>query len=146
MFINDLKKDFYNRLLGKRVLIIVNYDVDAICASKILQTLLKFDHVVYTVVPVMGVAGVKRAFAAHRQHVKNVLFLNCAGSLDVVELLLPSEDCTFFICDCHRPYDVCNIYSDRQVGSMISFYIIIIFYLYHIPWKIGLHFGGTIGQ
>lgn len=115
MFIGDLKNDFYNRLLGKRVLIIVNYDVDAICASKILQALLKYDHVVYTVVPVMGLAGVKRAFNAHREHVKNVLFINCAGSIDIVEYLYPNEECTFYICDAHRPYDVCNIYSDRQV-------------------------------
>lgn len=115
MFIQDLQQDFYNRLIDKRVLIIVNYDIDAICASKILQALLKYDHKVYTVVPIMGLAGLKRAYREHQDDVKFVLLLNCGGCVDIVELLQPDEDVIFFICDAHRPLDVCNIYSDRQV-------------------------------
>uniref|UniRef100_A0A1B0BDI7 Cell division control protein 45 homolog n=1 Tax=Glossina palpalis gambiensis TaxID=67801 RepID=A0A1B0BDI7_9MUSC len=115
MFIQDLRQDFYNRLIDKRILIIVNYDIDAICASKILQALLKYDHKVYTVVPIMGLAGLKRAYREHQDDVKFVLLLNCGGCVDIVELLQPDEDVIFFICDAHRPFDVCNIYSDRQV-------------------------------
>lgn len=54
MFIQNLKEDFYNVLIGKRILVIVNHDLDAICASKILQSLFKYDHIQYTVVPIMG--------------------------------------------------------------------------------------------
>ncbi|XP_011211828.1 cell division control protein 45 homolog [Bactrocera dorsalis] len=115
MFIQDLRQDFYNRLVGKRLLIIVNYDIDAICASKILQSLFKYDHMLYSVVPIMGLAGLQRAYNEHQGDVKYVLLVNCGGCVDVVELLQPEEDVTFFICDAHRPLDVCNIYSDRQV-------------------------------
>lgn len=117
MFIQDLRQDFYNRLIGKRILIIVNYDIDAICASKILQALFKYDHMLYSVVPIMGLAGLQRAYAEHQGDVKFVLLLNCGGCVDIVELLQPEEDVTFFICDAHRPLDVCNIYSDRQVRN-----------------------------
>lgn len=115
MFIQDLKNDFYRQMIGKRILIVVNYDVDAICASKILQALFKYDHMLYTVVPIMGITGLRRAYTEHQGDVKYVLLVNCGGCVDIVELLQPAEDVTFFICDSHRPLDVCNIYSDRQV-------------------------------
>lgn len=121
MFIQDLKIDFYNILRGKRILVIVNYDIDAICASKILQTLFRYDHMVYSIVPIMGIAGLQRAYAENKDDVKYVLLINCGVCLDIVELLRPDEDVTFFICDSHRPMDVCNIYSDSQV-IRIDFY------------------------
>lgn len=41
--------------------------------------------------------------------------INCGGTLDLVELLRPDESVVFFILDSHRPYDLCNIYSERQI-------------------------------
>lgn len=41
--------------------------------------------------------------------------VNCGGTLDIVELLRPEEHVTFFILDSHRPYDLCNVHSDRQI-------------------------------
>lgn len=41
--------------------------------------------------------------------------INCGGMHDIVDLLEPEEKVTFFILDSHRPYDLCNIYSERQV-------------------------------
>lgn len=121
MFIQDLKADFYNVLRGKRILVIVNYDIDAICASKILQTLFRYDHMVYSIVPIMGIAGLRRAYADNKDDVKNVLLINCGVCIDLVELLQPDEDVTFFVCDSHRPMDVCNVYSDSQVCSFCTF-------------------------
>lgn len=115
MFVEDLRRHFYERLIGKRVLVIVNYDVDAICTSKILQALFKYDNMVYSIVPIMGSSGMVRAYNENKDDVKFVLFVNCAGCIDIVELLQPEEDMTFFICDSHRPYHICNIYSESQV-------------------------------
>ncbi|KAF0759381.1 cell division control protein 45 [Aphis craccivora] len=42
----------YNSL---KILILVNYDVDAICAVKMLQSILRFDNIVYVLVPVKTV-------------------------------------------------------------------------------------------
>lgn len=46
---------------------------------------------------------------------KYFVLLNCGGTLDIVELLEPDEDITFFVLDSHRPTDLCNIYSERQI-------------------------------
>lgn len=116
MFIQDLKNDFYNVVIGKRILVIVNYDIDGICASKILQSLFKYEHMLYTVVPVMGVLGCHRAYMEHKDDVKFVVLINCGGCIDIVEVFQPDEDVIFFVCDSHRPMDVCNIYSDNQVS------------------------------
>lgn len=123
MFIQDLRNDFYNILRGKHILIIVNYDIDAICATKILQSLFRYDHMVYSIVPIMGVAGLQRAFNEHKDDIKNVILINCGASIDIVELLEPDEDVTFFVCDSHRPLDVCNIYSDSQVRNSLTFFM-----------------------
>ncbi|XP_053687783.1 cell division control protein 45 homolog [Sabethes cyaneus] len=115
MFVEDLRGDFYQRLIGKRILVIVNYDIDAICTSKILQALFKYDNMLYSIVPIMGLSGVVRAYNEHKEDVKLVLLINCGGCLDIVEVLQPEEDIIFYVCDSHRPYHVCNIYSDSQV-------------------------------
>lgn len=120
MFIHDLKNDFYNTLLGKRILVIVNYDIDAICASKILQTLFQYDNMLYSIVPIMGIAGLQRAYNENKDDVKNVMLINCGVCMDIVDLLQPDEDVTFFICDSHRPMDVCNVYSDSQVRIQLN--------------------------
>lgn len=127
MFIQDIKVDFYNKIIGKRILVIVNYDIDAICASKILQSLFQYDTMVYSIVPIMGISGLKRAFDDNKEDVKYILLLNCGGCIDIVELLQPEDDIKFFICDSHRPLDVCNIYSDGQVSFFIKFDFKIIF-------------------
>lgn len=117
MFIQDLKNDFYNVLIGKRILVIVNYDLDGICASKILQALFKYDHMQYTVVPIMGLCGLQRAFNENKDDVKYVVLINCGSCIDIVEVLQPAEDVIFYVCDSHRPMDVCNVYSDSQVSK-----------------------------
>lgn len=122
MFIQDIKSDFYSTIIGKRILVIVNYDIDAICASKILQSLFQYDTMVYSIVPIMGMSGLKRAFDDNKDDVKYILLLNCGGCIDIVEFLQPEDDITFFICDSHRPLDVCNIYSDGQVCFLFKFH------------------------
>lgn len=119
MIISDLKTEFYNKLIGNQVLLIVNYDVDAICACKILQSLFKYDNILYSVVPIMGRAGLNRAYEENRDNTKHIILINCGGCIDLIGELQPSEDVIFFVCDSHRPLDVCNIYSDKQVISLI---------------------------
>lgn len=115
MFITDLKNDFYNVLIGKRVLVVVNFDVDGICASKILQSLFRYDQMVFSVIPIIGLNGLKRTFLEHKEDAKIFLFINCGGCIDIVDELQPEEDIVFYICDSHRPYSVTNIYSEEQV-------------------------------
>ncbi|CAH1963521.1 unnamed protein product [Acanthoscelides obtectus] len=115
MYVEDLKKDFYEFLAGKRVFLVVHYDIDSICACKILQSLLRYKHVSYSLAVVRGLEDLKTAYHENCADVKYYILLNCGGTLDVIEELEADEDVTFFILDSHRPTDLCNIYSNGQV-------------------------------
>uniref|UniRef100_A0A8D9EFB5 Cell division control protein 45 homolog n=2 Tax=Cacopsylla melanoneura TaxID=428564 RepID=A0A8D9EFB5_9HEMI len=115
MFVDDLVGQFYNKLSGKRVLIVVHHDLDAICSVTILQTLFKCDSRVYALEPVGGVEDLKQAYERYRHDIKDILLINCGGTIDIVETLEPEEDCTFFILDSHKPTDFTNIYNNSQV-------------------------------
>lgn len=115
MLIKDIRSEFYDKIIGQRVLLVVNYDIDAICALKILQSMFMHDHIMYSIVPIMGLSGLKRAFEEHKDIINTIILINCGGCVDLVEILEPEENNVFYIFDSHRPLDVCNIYSDGQV-------------------------------
>jgi cell division control protein 45 len=119
MFIQDLKNDFYNKLIGKRILVVVNFDVDAICTAKILGSLFRYDNMMYTMVPVMGQSGLKRTYLEYKGDVKHIVLINCGGCIDLLEFLEPEDDCVIYVCDSHRPYDVFNVYSSGQVSDCL---------------------------
>lgn len=54
----------------------MNFDVDAICACRILQQLLKNDHVIYTLVPVRGIQDMINAFEENCEEVMTQGSLN----------------------------------------------------------------------
>jgi len=62
MYVSDLKREFYDVILGKRVLILVNFDVDAICSCRILQYLLLCDTVSYSIIPVQNQSELVSAY------------------------------------------------------------------------------------
>ncbi|KAG7196693.1 hypothetical protein KM043_016025 [Ampulex compressa] len=115
MFVENLEKDFYHIIQKDRCLLLVNFDIDGICACRILQQLFKNDNIVYTLVPIQGIQEMVHAFEENCEEIKNVILINCGGTLDLVELLQPEESVIFFILDSHRPYDLCNIYSESQI-------------------------------
>ncbi|XP_014615036.1 PREDICTED: cell division control protein 45 homolog isoform X1 [Polistes canadensis] len=115
MFVPNLEKEFYNAIQRDRCLLLVNFDVDAICACRILQQLFKNDNILYTLVPVQGIQDMVQAIEENCEEVKNIIMINCGGTIDLVELLQPPESVIFFIIDSHRPYDLCNIYSEYQI-------------------------------
>ena len=71
MYVTDLRRDFFGLLNGEggcdRVVVFANFDVDAMCAWKILQTLLKSDHIMFTLVPVQGKSDLLENFKKHVQ-------------------------------------------------------------------------------
>lgn len=115
MYVDNLVRSFYDVIIKEKVLVLVNYDTDAICAAKILQTLFRYDTIVYTLVPVLTVSDLVSAFKNHKQDVKYVILINCGGTIDIIDLLEPSEDIIFFVADNHRPTDICNVYSSSQI-------------------------------
>nr|BAH83666.1 cell division cycle 45 [Patiria pectinifera] len=120
MFVTDIRKDFYEKVLHKRVLVLVSFDVDAICACKILKALFHCDSVQYTLVPVAGKMDWERVFSEHAEQLEFVVMINCGATLDILETLQPEENVTFFVCDSHRPMDLVNVYNDTQVKLLMS--------------------------
>ncbi|CAG9770153.1 unnamed protein product [Ceutorhynchus assimilis] len=120
MYVLDLKKEFYEFLAGKRIFLMVHYDIDSICACKILQSLLKYCNILYTLAIIQGREDLKKAYAENYEDVKYFVLLNCGGSIDIVEELEAADDIVFFILDSHRPIDLCNIFSTDQVRLLSS--------------------------
>ncbi|KAL1502492.1 hypothetical protein ABEB36_007627 [Hypothenemus hampei] len=115
MYVLDLKKEFYEFLAGKRIFLMVHYDIDAICTCKILQSLLKFRNILYTLAVVRNKEEIKSAFNENCEDVKYFVLINCGGTIDIAEELQAQDEIIFFILDSHRPIDLCNIYSTEQV-------------------------------
>jgi len=115
MYLTDLKKDFFDQVVTSRVLLLVNSDVDGVCATKILQYLFKCDHVLYTMVAVRGKKDLFEAFRDNMEGVKHVVLVNCGATIDLCDFLDPTEEVIFYVLDNHRPVDVTNIYNDGQV-------------------------------
>ncbi|KAL7645415.1 UNVERIFIED_CONTAM: hypothetical protein RMT77_003801 [Armadillidium vulgare] len=121
MIISDVRREFYDLLIGKRVLLLVHFDIDGICASKILQSLFRSDHILYTLVPVQTRHDLKKAFEDHAEQIKVIIFVNCGGCIDIIDFLQPDKDVMLYIADNHRPLDVCNIYNVSQVKIVSKF-------------------------
>uniref|UniRef100_A0A0A9YQW4 Cell division control protein 45 n=1 Tax=Lygus hesperus TaxID=30085 RepID=A0A0A9YQW4_LYGHE len=115
MFVEDLSEDFINHISGEHILLFVNYDVDAVCACRILQNLFRSESTLYTLVPVEGTQELVEAYKRFSDKVKYVVFINCGGSIDLVETLEPEPDVLLFVIDSHKPSDICNVYSRSQV-------------------------------
>ncbi|CAG2187763.1 CDC45 [Mytilus edulis] len=115
-----LRKGFYDEILHQRVLVLVAFDVDALCACKILQYLFQCDQILYTIVPVTGKEELEKAYVENSEGVKHVIFINCGASVDVVETLQPEESVRFYICDSHRPVDVHNVFNAVQVKLLMK--------------------------
>ncbi|CAM1320772.1 CDC45 (predicted) [Pycnogonum litorale] len=120
MYVTDLKKEFYDNLVGQRVLLLVSLDVDAVCACKILQYLFQCDHIQYTLIHVNGREDLISEYRKQGKQVRHVVMINCGGTYDVLDLLEPSNEVTFYIADSHRPVDVINIYNDSQVKLLMK--------------------------
>lgn len=52
----------------------VNYDVDAICAVKILQCILRYDNIIYVLVPVKTITEFKKAFEEQKVDVSSLYY------------------------------------------------------------------------
>lgn len=93
----------------------VHYDIDSICTCKILQSLLKYKEILYTLSVIRGIEDLKLAYRENCSDVKYFVLINCGGTVNLIDLFEPEEDAVFFIIDSHRPTHLDNIYSDGQV-------------------------------
>eukprot|EP00095_Tigriopus_kingsejongensis_P001973 maker-scaffold886_size84816-snap-gene-0.33 protein:Tk01973 transcript:maker-scaffold886_size84816-snap-gene-0.33-mRNA-1 annotation:"cell division control protein 45 homolog" len=135
MFVDDLRRDFFDILRHERVLVLANLDVDAVCSVKILQYLFKAEQILHTLVPVQGRSDLMRAFRANVNPTeipargrRYVVLINCGATVDLAQDLgLLGDDeaetgwdrVVLFVADAHRPIDVTNAYNESQIRLLM---------------------------
>uniref|UniRef100_A0A914KJ81 Uncharacterized protein n=1 Tax=Meloidogyne incognita TaxID=6306 RepID=A0A914KJ81_MELIC len=107
---NDFRLHFYEELRKDHILIIVNADVDALCATAILTHLFSCDEVTYTLIPVNSIEGLKSTIKIHGKQTKNIILMNCVGSNSLLDFELPSN-VNFWIIESRRPIHLDNIFN-----------------------------------
>ncbi|KAI1297172.1 Cell division control protein 45 -like protein [Halotydeus destructor] len=120
MFIKNVRSEFYDIVVKDKVLLLVAYDVDAVCALRIIQFLFEIDNVQYTIVPVNTIEDLQVTYLTHKSNFKNIVLINFGASFDVVEELELDEGMNVFIADSHRPINLYNIYRDDQVYLLMK--------------------------
>ncbi|KAI8394143.1 CDC45 family [Radiomyces spectabilis] len=98
-------------------IVFVASDVDALCACKIFQGLLKSDIIQHKIVPV---AGYKDLMKANEELIKkdldlrSVILINCGGLVDITQYIQVSEQVNIYIIDSHRPLNLDNAVHDNR--------------------------------
>lgn len=107
---------------GVTVRIFAAADLDGVCSTKILITLLQRDGVKYTVIPVTGNTDIHKNFSllSEQPEVQHVVLLNCGAGLDLAQALRDSDapkDIYCYVIDAHRPVLLPNMeaHADRIV-------------------------------
>lgn len=122
MFVKDVRRDFYDKVVRSKALVLVSFDTDAICALKILQFLFETDNVQYTVIPVTTVDEVRKTFTTHKNNIQTLVLINAGSSFDVIEELDvdPDSGISIFVADSHRPINHFNIFRNDQVYLLMD--------------------------
>lgn len=120
MLITDNKKQFYDVITQSKshVLVFVSHDLDSIASVKIIRHIFECEHVRHTIVPIRTRNELQRSYQEHRDGVKVVLLINIGAMFDILEFFMPDSDVKIFVADCHRPFNVNNVYYDTNVFLM----------------------------
>ncbi|VDK83818.1 unnamed protein product, partial [Onchocerca ochengi] len=114
----DFRRFFYGIIKRDHVLIIANVDADAVCATQILLDLFAADDVVYTLVPIDGWEGLRKALNEHGELTHSVVLFNCGATESLIPYLRP--DMTLYVIDSRRPLDLTNVYYNDNIRLIVS--------------------------
>ncbi|KAI9272674.1 CDC45 family [Phascolomyces articulosus] len=90
-------------------ILFVASDVDAICACKIFQSILKADLIQHKLVPVSGHHDLEKAsktVVADDPELRSIIMINCGAPLEVFELFGQREEVQIYVIDSHRPFNL----------------------------------------
>ncbi|KAI9137153.1 CDC45 family [Paraphysoderma sedebokerense] len=103
---------------AQAVLLFVANDVDAVCACKIIVSLLKADYIPYNIVPVASysdLAEYNEKLIQPNEELQSVIFINCGGLVDLSELLDIRETLYCYVFDSHRPLNLTNLWGSSNI-------------------------------
>uniref|UniRef100_A0A7S3K5P6 CDC45-like protein n=1 Tax=Aureoumbra lagunensis TaxID=44058 RepID=A0A7S3K5P6_9STRA len=100
------------------VVLFVAPDCDALCACRLLTTLLKQDNVVYKVLPVSGYSDIAEASQNLDASIRSVIMINCGAMINIGDLILSRqelESAQIYVLDHHRPIHIKNAHNDQVI-------------------------------
>ncbi|KAN0061497.1 DNA replication initiation factor cdc45 [Thecaphora frezii] len=104
------------------VLLLVSPDVDALCATRILATLLTDDDIPHRIIPVDGYRGLLRILrqdVEHNPHVRSIVMLNLGSVLSIPTTVPLPPQCTLHVIDSHRPWNLENLFATTDINQRV---------------------------
>ncbi|KAJ3342740.1 hypothetical protein HDU93_001312 [Gonapodya sp. JEL0774] len=101
------------------VLVFVSNDVDAVCAGKIIISLLSADNIRHSLVPIgsytdLGKANDERITG--REDLRSLILVNCGALVEAADFFnLAHPDARIYIVDTHRPCNLKNLWGQENV-------------------------------
>ncbi|EMR09043.1 hypothetical protein PNEG_02815 [Pneumocystis murina B123] len=100
------------------VLIFVALEVDALCACKMLSTIMKHDFISHKIQPVSGyqdIMDINQTVVLNNENLRFLILLNCGALIDLSQYLTPQDYVTIYVIDSHRPWNLDNAFSDNNI-------------------------------
>lgn len=112
----------------KLVMFVSCLDIDALCATKLIASLLKADLIPHKIVPVMGFEDLRKSYSetvADDDEIKNVLLIGCGATIDLLDFLSINEEeqlnsKKLYVIDNHRPWNLDNLFGSRNVVCFLD--------------------------
>ncbi|KXS15936.1 CDC45-like protein [Gonapodya prolifera JEL478] len=105
-------------------LIFASNDVDAVCACKIVVSLLSADNIRHTVIPVSSytdLSSANESRVAGKDDLRSIILINCGSLVASAEIFdLPHPDTRVYVVDTHRPCNLRNLWGEEQVVVFVE--------------------------
>lgn len=70
-------------------------------------------------IPIETKQALEDSYKQHRNVSSHVVLINCGATLDLVDVLEPSDEAVFYVIDSQRPLEVRNVYNGVQVKIVV---------------------------
>lgn len=133
-YFDEIKATSLSHATCRLVIFVSCLDIDALCASKMISSLLKSDLIPHKIIPIVGYDDLRNSYQttiANDEEVRNVILVGCGATIDLIEELQVDEEeeqamgvrpKNFYIMDTHRPWNLDNLFASPRVVCFLDGY------------------------
>lgn len=131
----DIRKTSLSHSTCKLIIFVSCLNVDALCASKILTTVLKKELIQFQLVPIVGYADLKSHYDKMDSDITNIILLGCGAMVDLESFfeIEPSDfvdkdspkmdgslssSRSIYVVDGHKPWNLDNVFGSHIVKCL----------------------------